>query len=149
MAQLNDTTVNGTLSATAIEEGGTALDEKYNPYITWVSVSPSSAISFTSGTWKEIARVTCAPGTWLFVGYMSWPANSTGHRVIGFNSVSIGDMGRWRTALPAVSSGAMTTLQNIRIMSFESTTTVYFCGCQTSGTTISTDTATMHAMKIK
>ncbi len=126
----------------------TYLDEKYNPLVTYTSVSPSSAISFTSGTYKEICRLTLTKGWWLLVGVMSWPNAASGYREIGFNT-SASNAGRWCTALPA-SSAVWMRMQNVRLFYVEADSQDWiFYGYQNSGSTISSQYGTMQALKLR
>ena len=145
MAQLMDTTVNGTLtadtlSATTIQEDGTNLNEKYNSLISIPAnkISADKNVSTSSGTWTNVMSFSLEAGTYLVIISGGFVNNSSGIRYIGVdeNSGSNHSQSRFNTLVFAPVNGASTQGSFPIILRPTAKKTYYINARQTSGSSL-------------
>ena len=94
MAQLKDTTVDGTLtadtlSATTIQENGTNLEDKYNAKLKLIkNQSPSDTIETSNNTWTKLMDFSLEAGIYLVIVTGGFSNNSSGIRYVGISDAS-------------------------------------------------------------
>ena len=144
---------------TYIDNRITTFETKYSDFGTILSPGAVSETSIRSGKGYldyTGASVELTPGTWIVSAAGNFAANSTGYRLLSLqttvsNNSCSGDIGgnpAGVASVKAVTSSNITSTGLTTVIEVTSTTTVYLCAAQNSGSALGV-TPRMHAFKVK
>lgn len=112
---------------------------RLNPAGAVLDVTDTTGQSVTSGTWKALASLTLAAGTWLVVASAQFTSNATGRRSLNVSTTraSTSTSAGAATQVSPV-SGAQTVINKTYIIEIANSATYYLNVYQNSGSALTT-----------
>lgn len=123
-----DVAVGGDLTTS----GSITAEDHSSPIGTVLTSYLTSSKSVTASTGTALCSITLPEGTWLILGYVRFPSNSTGYRLVNINITSGSDSAH---LMQSPISGAGTQMQIKSIAKVTASSTTYYLNCYHTAST--------------
>ena len=120
------------------------------PIVKTLGSYKNESVAVANNTWTTLHSVSVEKGTYLLIGYASYPTNTTGYRqlIIASSNTGTSGAGYGMNCSVAPASGIATTVTISAIHTMTAAGTLYLRGRQNSGSSLTVPYAVLYAVKI-